>query len=90
MNYHLLHKIKLTKNSKIPSKARWINIKNLSKTIKPSDKYNIGIVTAAINNLLVLDVDVKDDGLIEYNKYGVIYNIIINKIIMVLLLSLLT
>lgn len=59
--------IKLCQGSKIP-------IKNESfKDAKPLDKidtkkYNVGLV-AGINNLLILDIDIKDGGLIEWNKY---------------------
>ena len=63
--YDSLHKIKLKANSKEPA-AKWGQPENQTR-LKP--KGNYGIITGKKNNLIVLDIDVKDDGLDEFNKY---------------------
>ena len=61
---------KLQKNSKIPA-VKWQDKTNyLNDTTNINiDNNNIGFITGTINNIFVLDIDVKDDGLIEWNKY---------------------
>ena len=62
-------KIKLNKNSKLPIKdVKWNEPKN-QHTLINMDKYNCGIPTGSKNNLFVVDVDAKDDGLTEWNKH---------------------
>ena len=44
----------------------------MNKQTKPNvdiNKYNIGVLTGIINNIIVIDVDFKDDGINEFNKY---------------------
>ena len=70
---HLL-KIKLPKNQKIPIN-KWKSPSNQSYHI-PSDRYNIGIPTGRINNLIVVDIDIKKeskkelDGVAKIKEYG--------------------
>lgn len=59
--------IKLTKNSKIPIKNECFKDAKPYNTID-TQKYNIGLV-AGINNLIILDIDTKDGGLIEWDEY---------------------
>ena len=59
--------IKLSKNSKIPIKNECFKDAKPSNTID-TQKYNIGLV-AGINNLIILDIDTKDGGLIEWDEY---------------------
>lgn len=60
--------IKLKKNSKEPAPfIPWLNPDN--HHIGPLKKINYGIITGPINNLIVLDIDIKNDGLVEFNKY---------------------
>ena len=59
-------------NAKVPQKGvSWTDRKNQT-VIKP--KGNHGVVCGPTTNLIVLDVDVKDDGLVEmqdyFKKYG--------------------
>ena len=62
-------KIKLNKNSKLPIKdVKWHEPKNQHQTIN-MDRYNSGIPTGAKNNLFVVDIDVKDNGLEEWQQY---------------------
>ena len=42
---------------------------NSTKLSFPRNEFNTGIPTGAKNNLLVVDIDVKDDGLAEFKKY---------------------
>lgn len=72
--YDDLYKIKLEKNSKIPIKyVSWKDQINHHKIID-TENFNVGIPTGKINNLCVLDIDVKDEGLDEFqlyiNEYG--------------------
>ena len=67
-------KIKLQKNEKTPIKgSSWKDKKQQHKHID-SKLYNIGIPTGSVNNLFVLDIDVKDDGLEEWQTYINTYN----------------
>ena len=62
-------KIKLQKNEKKPIKgSSWTDKKHQHKHID-GKMYNIGIPTGSINNLFVLDIDVKDGGLEEWEAY---------------------
>ena len=63
--YDNLYKIKLKANSKEPA-AKWGQPENQTR-LKP--KGNYGIITGKKNNLIVLDIDIKDDGLDVFNKY---------------------
>ena len=67
MNYNNLKKIKIIKNDKKPVE-KWSKKENQYKEID-TDIYNVGILTGLINNLVVLDIDLKNDGLNEFNKY---------------------
>jgi hypothetical protein len=67
-----MFKIKLAKNSKM-AVEKWSQEEYHYKTIK-SSYYNVGLLTGKINNIIVLDVDAKDDGIQEmdlyYKEYG--------------------
>jgi hypothetical protein len=58
----------LVKNEKYPKISGWnkddYNIKDID-----TKKYDVGILTGIRNNLIVLDVDIKDDGVAEINEY---------------------
>ena len=69
MNYNNLLKFKLQKNSKVPLNKGWTNPVNLSSDIDMKYGYKLGIATGRVNNLIVLDIDIKDNGLNEWNKY---------------------
>jgi hypothetical protein len=61
-------KIPLFKNSKRPVLKQWQKPEQHTKTI--SDNYDTAIITGKRNNLIVFDVDIKDDGMDEYLKYA--------------------
>ena len=62
-----LIKIQCAPNAKVPPKNyKWTDPQNQT-TIKP--KGNYGVVCGSANNLIVLDVDVKDDGVAELQDY---------------------
>ena len=67
MEINNMFKIKLGKNSKLPIN-KWSEPKNHFKEITDTS-HNIGILTGKINNLIVVDIDVKDDGIEEFEKY---------------------
>lgn len=48
---------------------KWSKSYNHIKDDIDTNKYNYGILTGEQNNLLVLDIDVKDEGIEEFNKY---------------------
>ena len=61
-------KILLQQNSKLPvnkwsDKANWILERPKNST------NNIGIITGKVNNIIVVDIDVKDEGLEEWQLY---------------------
>lgn len=62
-----LMKIRLIKNQKEPKDVKWNIESNMKKII--DNKYNVGIPTGIINNIIVVDVDNKDNGIEEFNKY---------------------
>ena len=66
-------KILIIKNGKTPLQ-KWKDPNNQFTKLPDLYYFNYGILTGAINNLLVLDIDVKDGGLFEWqnylNKYG--------------------
>lgn len=66
ISFNTLQKILLVKNSKVPAQKNWH--KNLYKTVY-TNYYNVGIPCGLINNLLVLDIDEKDNGSNEWEKY---------------------
>jgi hypothetical protein len=55
-------------NTKIPAISGWTE-NAYSNTNIDTTTYDTGIITGAKNNLLVLDVDVKDNGIEEMQKY---------------------
>jgi hypothetical protein len=66
-----LKKIELIKNKKTPTNA-WKNTINHIKYVDLK-KYNAGILTGKINNVIVLDIDFKDEGNEEFDKYKKMY-----------------
>ena len=63
-----LKKILIIKNGKTPLQ-KWKEPNNQLTEIPDMRNFNYGIPTGVINNLLVLDIDVKDDGLQEWQTY---------------------
>ena len=61
-------KFPVRKNDKTPI-CKWRDVANHTKTSFNPLKLNTGVPTGSINNLLVVDIDVKDDGLNEFQKY---------------------
>jgi hypothetical protein len=61
-------KFKVLKGLKQPA-CKWSDRRNHQKTPIDNSSYNTGIPTGSINNLLVVDIDVKNGGLKEYRKY---------------------
>lgn len=59
--------IKLLKNGKIPIAKGFYNKGEPIKNIN-TNNFNVGLL-AGENNLIILDIDVKDEGLIEWNNY---------------------
>ena len=69
LNYlHTLLKIPLKKGTKQPVFRGWNNKENQLLTID-INKYDVGIITGINNNIFILDVDIKDDGIEEIDKY---------------------
>ena len=69
MNHFANHyKFKVKHNAKEPA-VKWSQLDNQSKDNINIEFYNIGIPTGERNNLLGLDIDVKDGGVEEFQKY---------------------
>ena len=69
MNFlQTLLKIPVIKGTKYPAIKQWNKTTNQQLNIN-IDKYDIGITTGEHNNLIVLDIDIKDNGIEEINKY---------------------
>jgi len=62
------YKFKVCKGLKQPA-CKWTDPRNHQKAPIDQTYYNTGIPTGPINNLLVVDVDVKDQGMEEFRKY---------------------
>lgn len=67
ISYDKLTKIELVKNAKKPA-TTWSLEFNQKKIIN-MQRYNCGILTGKVNDIVIVDVDEKDDGVIEFNKY---------------------
>ena len=63
--------IKLNKNEKTPIKGEYFKNATTKENINVS-LYNIGLLAGA-NDFIILDVDVKDGGLIEWREYQQIH-----------------
>lgn len=61
-------KFPVKKSGKEPA-CRWKDPKSQTKHKIPNDRFNTGIPTGDRNNLLVVDVDVKDEGVDEIKKF---------------------
>ena len=66
-----MKKIKIQTNNKKPIE-QWSLPNNRYSSIDTS-KFNTGILTGRVNNIIVLDIDYKDNGIDEFNKYISIY-----------------
>jgi hypothetical protein len=62
-----LLKIQIIKNSKMPSN-KWSNPQNHRQTVDMT-MFNSAVLTGKINNIVVLDIDFKDNGVLEFQKY---------------------
>jgi hypothetical protein len=67
-NLENFKKILIIKNGKTPLQ-KWKEPNNQLTEFPDMRNFNYGIPTGIINNLLVLDIDVKDDGLQEWQTY---------------------
>lgn len=66
INFNSLVKIPVIRNDKRPAIKEWQKHKG---TQVDTTFNNMGILTGEVNNLLVLDIDIKDNGMYEFNKY---------------------
>ncbi len=66
-----MNKIKLRLNSKTPIN-KWGDTRNHFKSVDAT-KFNVGLPCGAVNNMFVLDIDNKDNGMEEFNKYTTQY-----------------
>lgn len=64
-------KIAVKPNLKDPA-VEWSNPNTHEKSIN-TKYYNVGLLTGKINNIIVVDVDVKDNGIEEMEKYIALY-----------------
>ena len=64
-------KIRIIKNSKEPLFS-WKKLTTHKKVIDLT-KHNVGILAGKINDIIVLDIDDKDDGINEFKKYTDLY-----------------
>ena len=62
------NKILIIKNGKTPLQ-KWKEKHNQFTEIPDLNNFNYGVLTGIANDLLVLDIDVKDDGLNEWQEY---------------------
>jgi hypothetical protein len=69
------NKFKVKCNVKEPA-CKWRNPINYTKKAYSPSKFNTGIPTGPENNLLVVDIDVKDEGVIEFQQYLAEFGII--------------
>ena len=60
-------KFALKTNSKLPC-VKWSNPKNQKKEIN-TNIFNVGLITGPINDIIVVDVDAKNNGIEEMEKY---------------------
>ena len=67
-----LIQIPVIKGSKIPAVKGWMNGDYLGQPID-NNKFDTGIITGSKNNLFILDVDIKDDGLKTIEEYIKLY-----------------
>ena len=61
-------KFKVKKNGKEPA-CKWKDERNHTRMQINPEHFNTGVLTGPINNVLALDIDVKDDGLTDFQKY---------------------
>lgn len=66
INFNSLVKIPVIRNDKRPAIKEW---QKHTGTQVDTTYNNMGILTGEVNNLLVLDIDIKDNGMYEFNKY---------------------
>ena len=70
-NFTNMMKIAVKPNLK-GSAVQWSNPNTHCKSIN-TKYYNVGLLTGKINNIIVVDVDVKDNGIEEMEKYIALY-----------------
>ena len=68
MNFSNYLKLPVIKGTKKPAVNGWNTPEYTNKDVDIK-AFDVGIITGSRNNLLILDVDVKDDGMKEINKY---------------------
>ncbi len=70
-----LIRIPVITNTKIPAVSGWTD-HSYSNTNVDTNQYDTGIITGIKSNLLVLDVDIKDNGIEEINTFIAMYGTI--------------
>ena len=77
MQFNKFVRIQINKSDKKASK-KWSVPANQFRACENINHklFNVGVLTGSINNIIVVDVDVKDDGIEEMNKYISEYGII--------------
>ena len=68
MNYNNYIKLPVIKGTKKPAVNEWNSPEYTNKDVDIMG-YDVGTITGSRNNLLILDVDIKDEGLTQINKY---------------------
>ena len=68
MNLTNYLKLPVIKGTKKPAVTRWSSPEYNNKDVDIM-AFDVGIITGTRNNLLILDVDIKDEGLTQINKY---------------------